>query len=168
MPFDPYQSLMSSSFRFLSYRPRSRKELQDFLNKKSDKKKISQDIVTQVMVRLEEMDYINDTKFAESFVSSALLGKPKGPSTIRFELKRKGVSDEIISTVMANTEEIQDPDTQELLARKSLGKKGELYKKLPVLECKRKVHDYLLRRGFSASIIHHLVDDYCEKSYNKA
>ncbi len=164
---DPYQSLMASAFRYLSIRQRSKKEIREFLEKKATKGDFSLEKVDEVLGRLEEMEYINDTKFAQMYVSSALVGKPKGPATIRFELKQKGVSDEIIQSILSQQEEIHDPDSQIRLARKALGKKGEQYKKLPILECKRKVHDYLLRRGFSAGTTRQLVDDYCVKSYNK-
>jgi len=159
---------MSSCFRFLSIRQRSRKEIEAYIQKKSAAKEISSDIVETVLTRLEELDYVNDRSFAKSFITSALLGKPKGPNTIRFELKRKGISEEIIQEMVSSTEEIQSEEIQLELAHKSLGRKGEQYQKLPLLECKRKVHDYLMRKGFANSIIHRLVDDLCQKAYNKS
>jgi len=163
---DPYEMLLDSAFGYISLRPRSRREVQEFLQKKAKAKAISMEIVEKVLSRLEELEYINDRKFAEMAIAASLYGKPKGPGAIAFALQQKGVSEEIISDLLHKTQEFKDEEMQRFFARKALGKKGASYRQLPVLECKRKVHDYLLRRGFSARVIHKLIDEYCKKTYN--
>jgi len=165
---DPYQSLLTSAFRFMSVRSRSEKELVDFLQKKAQLKKFDVVFVEKVVLRMKELGYIDDKKFAESFLFSRSRGKPKGPQVIRQELKIKGISEELIAETFSKNGDMLNEEEQIELGKKALGKKGERYKKLPILECKRKVHDLLVRRGFTAGVTHRLVDDYCQKAYNKS
>jgi regulatory protein len=167
MKSDPYQTLLSSAFRYVSIRSRSEKELKTFLLQKAKIKKIEEKFVGEVFERMRELGYIDDKKFAESLLLSQTAGKPKGPRVIKQALKQKGISDEIVETVFLDSSHLFTEESSYLLAQKALGKKGEQYKKLDPISCQRKVHDFLFRRGFSSSIIRRLVDDFCQKAYNK-
>ncbi|MCX8008750.1 MAG: regulatory protein RecX [Patescibacteria group bacterium] len=166
MKNDRYQKLLNLSFRYISVRPRTKQEMLIFLEATSRRHHIPQDIVLAVVHRLKELDYINDEKFAALYIRSSLHGKPKGKERIAHELKKRGVSDEIIQRVFQNIKEFHDQESEIAIAKKALGKRGEAYKTLPLLVCKRRIYDFLSRRGFSSSTIAALVDEYCETSYN--
>jgi regulatory protein len=162
-----YQQLISSSFRFLSVRLRSEKEMTVFLSKKATAKAIPADVVSRVVLRLKELDYINDQKFAQMLISSRIHGKPKGERVIRQELEQKGVDKAIINAQIQDSLELADDTVVRELAIKALGKKLARYVTLKPQECSRKVYDFVVRRGFSANIARALVDDYCKKAYNR-
>src|SRR3989344_531219 len=145
---DLYQKLLESSLRFVSFRPRSEKEIQHFLQKKLQKRKIAdQDVVDRVVVRLRELGYADDAKFVVWWVDQRKSHKPKGARLIAQELKAKGV-------------EVKDLHLDEVdLARKALTKKLPLWHKLPKLEQKKKIYGFLGRRGFDTETIHRVIEE---------
>lgn len=67
---DDFQSLLNDAFRFLSFRARSRQEMITYLEKRGKKKNTDPTILSRVLLRLEEMDYINDQTFARDWINS--------------------------------------------------------------------------------------------------
>lgn len=145
---DLYQRLLESSFRFLSYRPRSEKEVRDFLLKKIAIRKISdQRIAERVLSRLRELGYVDDKKFTSWWLEARARRKPKGARLLTRELKAKGVT---VTDV---------PIDERALARHALAKKLPLWQKLPKPEQKKKIYGFLGRRGFSTDVIYRLIDE---------
>lgn len=153
---------MFLGLNFISYRLRSKKEVVDYLKKNVEKKKYPPELGEEVLSRLEELGYIDDQKFAEVLVASRRGGKKKGFGAIQRELKVKGVSEAIIAAVLGQ----QDKESELALARAASARKALLWQKLPLLSCKRKAYDFLLRRGFSSSVAMTLVDEICKNAYN--
>ncbi len=148
---DLYQKLIESSFHFISFRPRSEKEVRDFLLKKLQKWKISDEsIVERVTVRLRELGYLDDAKFVTWWADQRQSHKPKGARLIRQELLAKGIHRDVI-------DEQLKPSTEEELARRAARKKLALWQKLPVLERERKIYGFLSRRGFDSETIRHTI-----------
>jgi len=151
---DKLGSLINKSLNFLSYRPRSQSEVEDYLAKKiaeaesvkfSDAKHSA--IITQVVNKLKKYKYINDYEFAKWFVQSRLKSNPKGSKLIILELKRKKIDPSIL-------EKVQNffPD-QKSQALKALQRRLDRLNKLPKLEFKKKVYMYLGSRGFDSETI---------------
>ena len=151
-----YERLVKTAIRFVSFRPRSQKELTDFLDKKLTRWKVSgAGLVAKVIGRMEELGYVDDIKFAEWWVDQRTTFKPKGNRVITMELKAKGVSETVIESVLASR------GFQSLLvaAKQAVARKLPLWAKLPPLVRKKKLYDYLGRRGFDFEIIHKLIDE---------
>ena len=128
-------------FRFLKYRPRSEKEIVDKLQQKG----VSTATVTLVLEYFRKAKLIDDVLFARGWVASRLR-KPLGLRRIRQELKAKGISDEVITQELPSAEGDYNETTSALeLAQKRFTK----YKGVPKLKAKKRVYDYLVRRGFS-------------------
>lgn len=141
--------LVDQSLRFLSYRPRSEKELVDYLAKKiSQKENVKffqakeSPMIGQVVVRLKRYGYLNDHKFAMWWFDSRISTSPKGPAFIKAELVKKGIDKEIIENILKSSID------QVALAKKAVAKKLEKWQVLPILAFKKKVYSYLLGRGF--------------------
>ena len=83
-------------FRLLKYRSRSRKELQDRLRHK----KFSENTINQAIVYFDSLDLIDDQAFAVNWLNSRL-SRPLGLRRIFFELKRKGISKDILDGLQA-------------------------------------------------------------------
>lgn len=143
---DLYQKLLEASFRFLSFRPRSEKEIDDFLNKKTS----DRDLHDRITARLRELGYLDDAKFTRWWMTQRQAHRPKGMRAIRQELKMKGIAVQGIKL-----DEIK-------LAKQAIEKKLPLWSKLPKLELKKKLYGFLGRRGFSGETIHRVIDEVAE------
>lgn len=152
---DIYQTLLNASFRFLSFRPRSAKEIEDFLHKKTKSMYVDSGVFKRVTDRLVELGYIDDAKFAAWWIEARQKTKPKGMRLIIQELKQKGIA--IMDIVEAPEDDI---------ALRAIQKKREVWKRLPKLEQKKKIYDYLGRRGFTSGVIFRVIDSIVGKGYN--
>jgi regulatory protein len=60
--FDRYFNL---SLKFISYRPRSEKEVYDYLKKKQKRaESLTEETIARIMKRLVELNFINDLEFS--------------------------------------------------------------------------------------------------------
>ena len=157
--------LLQDAFRFLSYRARSRKEMMVYLEKRAKKRNVDAEAIAGVMAKLEKVDYIDDEAFAKNWIESRSKRQGKGPTRLKNELKAKGIGNDIIATVFQQSS-LSDDEFQYTLAKQSIEKRAERWKILPPLIYKRRIYDFLLRRGFSGSVSRRLVDEYTRKAYN--
>ncbi len=132
-------------YRLLKYRPRSEEEIR----RKLKLKKFTDDVVEQTVEYFKKYQFIDDRLFARSWVKSRL-HKPLGLTRIRFELRTKGVAEDIIKEELDN---FFDPETEFesvlSLARRRMTK----YKNVEPLKRKRRLFEYLARRGFNSETI---------------
>ncbi|OGG24312.1 hypothetical protein A3A79_03960 [Candidatus Gottesmanbacteria bacterium RIFCSPLOWO2_01_FULL_43_11b] len=129
---------MNAVIRFVSFRPRSEKEIRDFLTKKIIKWKVSDDLLlNKVIDRMEDLGYIDDKKFADWWVEQRTRFRPKGNRVIEYELYQKGIAKDIISDALMARNSVE-------AARKAVAKKNF---------DKKKLYEYLTRRGFDADTI---------------
>lgn len=145
-----YEKLVNAAIRFVSFRPRSQKELTGFLDTKLTRWKVSgSGLIAKVIGRMEELGYVDDVKFSEWWVDQRTAFRPKGNRYIQMELRGKGVPDAVIASVLASRGSVS------LLAaaRQAIAKKMPLWAKLPSMERKKKIYEYLVRRGFDTSTI---------------
>lgn len=80
---------------------KTKKQIKQYLFEKG----FSVDDVDFVVWRLDELKILDDKKFAEYYVASH---KTKGKRALRFDLKMKGVGDEIINDCLENLGDQQD------------------------------------------------------------
>ncbi len=122
---------------FLKFRPRSRYEIQRYLQDK----KFLPETVTDSIRKLEAAGYLNDFDFARLWVENRLRCKPKGRAALRAELREKGIPEGIIHSALADLDEKQ-------AAWDAIFPKLRHWDKLEKEEFKKKVYGYLARRGF--------------------
>jgi regulatory protein len=135
--------LLNKAYFFLKFRLRTKKELQEYLLKKSRNKDYSFSDIKTVVDQLEKQGLINDQEFIKSFVSQRLLFKPKSQFLLEKELLRLGVEKKDIDDYFA-----QNPIDEKKLAMKVLLKAWHRFKNLPNEKKFKKAVDFLLRRGF--------------------
>jgi regulatory protein len=128
--------------QFLSYRPRSRVEVERYLRGKS----IDEVVRDDVIARLERAKYLDDEAFARFWLENRERFRPRGERALRYELRQKGVSDEIITQVLNDLDD-------EASAWRAV--EGRLFRwaHLPDDEFRQKVVGYLSRRGFDYNTI---------------
>jgi regulatory protein len=133
-----FQKILDKVYRFLSLRPRSEKEVADYLKKRE----ISPSDFEKIFKILKEQKLVDDWEFAKWWLEQRETFKPKGKIALKAELKQKGIAEEIIEKALAQIEE-------ESLAKEALAKKAKTYRKLPPEEFFRKISQFLSYRGFS-------------------
>ncbi|QQS17649.1 RecX family transcriptional regulator [Candidatus Saccharibacteria bacterium] len=130
----------------ISRRLRSEREIRDYARRKQ----WTEDNTERVIDRLCERGYLNDERFAESFVRSRANTRNFSAKRMKVELQKKGVKPDIITNILAESD-----DYDEMAAlRKMIAKKINKY------DDERKLVAYLARQGFKYDDIKSaLVDD---------
>jgi regulatory protein len=138
-----------SSLNLLSYRSRS----EDEIRKRLEFKGFSRDIINKVIKKLYNWEYLDDFKFANSWVKHRTeRKKPYGSRYIRYELIKKGVSKETIDRVL------KDIDEQELCLKAGKEALRRYKKKYEGQKLKEHLYGHLVRRGFPITIILDVLD----------
>lgn len=134
-----------SSLRLLSYRMRTENELRKRLKQKN----YNQEVIDEVLDSLKRLDLINDLEFARMWMRER--GSWRGKFKLKTELWEKGVSQEIIETVLSELP-LNESEIAERLADKWL----KSHKNLGDDVSKRRLTNFLLRRGISYDTISEL------------
>jgi regulatory protein len=150
---EQYSRYLDLSYRYLSIRNRSVKEMHDYLLKKN----ASGDVIERITNSLLEKKFLNDESFAKSWICARARLKPKGKIVLKMELKQKGITDDLIETALSEViDEIPDELTQ---AKSLISKRMERFAGKPRQEIYAKVGSFLARRGFRWEIVKKAIDD---------
>lgn len=157
---DHIEKFYSLAVRYLARRPRSAKELRDYLQKKE----ITKDIIDAIILSLEKQKFLNDTEFARWWREQRTRFKGKSDRLIKMELRQKGIAEEIIIQIFEEiTEEPMDDLTK---ATRLVQKRLKRVQGLTTKEQYEKLGRYLMSKGFSWEIIRKAIDEQMEKKYN--
>ncbi len=107
----------------------------------------AQDICEKVVEELKSYGYINDLDYALSYIEDRLRLNPKGSYGLKMELRQKGVKDSIIEKAIDMSEIDESIYIKQLIIKKRFDLQDMDEKE------KKKLYDFLLRRGFSYGII---------------
>lgn len=133
--------LLERAYKFLSYRPRSEKEVRDYLFQK----KATPAAATLVIKKLKVENLINDQDFVKWWIGQRARFRPKGRRLVKGELLKKGVEAQLVDRILAQ----EYKESLELdLALSAAKKKYPLYKNLAWPKLRQKMGEFLLRRGF--------------------
>lgn len=150
---DTKKKALNASFRFLSYRDRSEKEVRD----KLETKKYDADIVEKTITKLKYLKLLNDSVFAKRWVDERKSGR--GKTVLMRELYKLGIAKNIAEEA---TGELKG---EELEIAKELVEKKKNFKGLKDRkDIYAKIGGFLMRRGFSYETVKEIVDDKIKKS----
>lgn len=139
-------------------RPRSMKEIRDYLNRKTLSRKVrvknrktgeyqtkekqgyDKSLVPLVLARLDERGYVDDRRFAELWVENRNVAKGTSIKKLRNELTQKGISSQIIEEVLEHGARSDEDELQKIIARKANRYLDQ-----------QKFIQYLVRQGFNYS-----------------
>ncbi len=144
---DNFQCCLNAAVRHLSYRPRSESELRERLRQRGS----DGDSVEAVITRLKEQRLVDDMAFAQFWKDNRESFSPRSRWLTKQELRRKGLSNDVIDQVV---EAINDDDSAYRAARSRV-------RSLPQADYqsfRRRLGEYLRRRGFSYAVINHTVE----------
>ena len=157
-----YEKLVNAALRFVSYRPRSERELSDFLTKKLSKWKMSGTLlIEKVVERMRDLGYVDDRKFIAWWVEQRASFRPKGKRALGSELRGKGIPATLIEEAFDDPSAAQFDEYES--AQKVILKKTTVWAKMPKIEQKKKVYTFLAARGFSFEIISRIIDELVKK-----
>jgi len=158
-----FQKLYHWSLKYLELRPRSEKEVQDFLRLKAVRNikkgwlmvpegELLEVVTEEVIKKLRELKLVNDLEFAAVWVASR--GASRSIRVLKGELFKKGISQDIIATQLSGQKKSQDELLKKLISKAKLK-----YRREESRPAKQKVISYLLRRGFAWEEIRQAVDE---------
>jgi regulatory protein len=151
-----FGKIYSRSLEYCFVRPRSEREVEDYLYKKtiprrtkigSIKQGIDKDIIPRVIERLSQKGYINDHKFAEYWVENRFIKRGISRRKLVAELRSKGVDPEIINQVLENSNRSDESEIKKVIERKP-----------HIYDDKNKLIVYLVRAGFRYDQIKEALD----------
>ena len=137
----------NQALRYLSYRDRSKLEITQYL----EKKEYPQPVIQQALDVLIELNYVNDQRFALEWGRYKINKQKLGKSRLYAELLNKGIDKEVLESTLAILYE-DNPETE--LAIQCARKKMNSLQGVEEDKKKRRLIQYLKRRGFSADIIY--------------
>ena len=143
---DNYQRCLNAAIHYLGYRPRSESEVRQRLLKRG----FAGDATEKAIARLKEQGLVDDAAFARFWKENRESFSPRSRRLTGLELRRKGLSNDVIEAVV---DEIDESDSA---YRAALVKAGHLslsdYRLF-----RRRLGEYLRRRGFGYEVINRTV-----------
>lgn len=139
---------------YLSHRDRTRRELERYLRRKG----YEEPVVSRVVERCEELDYLDDRRFAEGWVRDRIRLKPRGRIRLRAELREKGVDPDEAEAAIERAFREADVSERDLLER-AARKRWKARRSDDPRTVRRRLVGYLQRRGFPFAEIRQVVDE---------
>jgi regulatory protein len=135
------------AWQYLSSRPRTTHEVQQKLRRHG----VADRVIAQVVARLHDCGALNDAAYVHAYLTSRLSNRGYGPQRLRRELHQRGVNRALVTDA-----EQRDLNPEDVLA----AARAQATKRWPRLareadhgKRRRKLHDFLRRRGFPAAIV---------------
>ena len=108
-----------------------------------------------IQLHLMEHDFVNEERFARSFARGKFKIKKWGRRRIINELKQRDISSYNIKAGLSEIDEDDYEETLEQIGRKRF----ELVREANVFKKRKKVSDFLLRKGFESNKVYEVIKD---------
>lgn len=139
-----YKKAFDDACRMLSVRPKSQMELVKKLKLKYDA-----GVIDEVIRKLQEYGYIDDTEFSKLWIEERKRLKPAGKKKIAQELRAKGIDKQVVDEAIERFIP-DDLDAAVTIAQKKISRAGGFPEGSQELQ---KLYRYLLYRGFDYDTI---------------
>jgi len=139
---DARERALQQAMLFLSYRARSESEIRHNLRKHE----IPESVIDLTLDRLRQNGLANDNEFAQAWVENRSTFRPRSRRMLAMELRQKGLDDEAMQSALKNVDD--GP-----LAYEAAQKRAVRFKDLEWSEFRKKLSDFLARRGFPYSVV---------------
>lgn len=134
------------ALEWLLSRPHSEREFIDYLKRK----KIDTELIEILLDEFKEKKYLNDEYFAKWWIENRRRSKLSSSKKIIYELRSKGVNSQIIEDQIHN-----EPNSEEQALKLLIEKKLKMPR---YSNDKEKLKAYLIRQGFSYSLVKELLN----------
>lgn len=163
-----FGKLYARSLEYVMMRPRSAKEVRDYLWRKTrttryksrggeikERSGVSQQLADRVFDRLVEKNYIDDERFARFWVENRNMRKGASKRKLQNELRAKSVDQTIIDQVVSTSSRTDDDEIDKVIA-----KKGHRYDELKLVQ-------YLVRQGYDYDLVRTKVNQFIDSQYQE-
>ena len=144
---DQFHRCLNATARYLSYRPRSEFELRQKLHRHG----FNGDCIEAVITKLKEQGLVDDLAFAQFWKDNRESFSPRSQWLTSLELRQKGVADDTIDQVVGAVDD--DNSAYRAATSKARGLPLSDYQSF-----RRRLGEYLKRRGFGYGVIKHAVE----------
>ncbi len=138
---------------YLGYRARTEHEVRQKLARSG----FDEAVAEPTVARLRELGYLDDAAYARAYVEARFRNRGYGPGRLRSDLRRRGVARGLIDAVL---EALVDQEDMLEAARSHAEKRWpRLAAEADPFKRRRKLTQYLLRRGFSYETARRVVEE---------
>lgn len=128
--------LYNRTLRYIALRPRSRWEIEFYL----ERKKASPALAESILNKLSNIEMIDDVKFAKAYVNDCRLLRPTSRRKLIAELRKKHVASDIIERAVGMENDDEQTALRSIIERK---------RRQPKYQDDLKLMQYLARQGFN-------------------
>ncbi len=132
--------------QYCAYRDRSHKEVEEKLREM----RMIPAAQEQIIIQLMQEDFLNEERFARSFVRGKFRIKKWGRIKIKQELKAREISAPIIKLAFTEIDEVEYLKTLKETAEKKI----RLIKEPNPYRKRQKLSNYLLQKGFEPQLVY--------------
>lgn len=112
--------------------------------------------IDPILDDFESRGWLNDYEFAKAYANDKYNLSGWGPNKIKMYLFREGISQQTIEKVLSKLDD--DPDIYEILEKLVQKKKNHFLREKDTFKRKKKVVDYLMRKGFNGNDVFKFID----------
>ncbi len=145
-----FQKTLDKLLKFAMLRPRSEKEIDDYLRRKKVHESLWQDLFD----KLRHFELLDDVKFAKWWVDQRLAFKKISTKVLKLELGRKGIKRDIIEDILE-----EKPINEEKMAKELLKKRAYKWESLDPKVAKQKKFQFLAGKGFGWEIVEKVLSE---------
>ncbi len=136
-----------TALKYINFKKRTKKEI---VNKLKEKE-FTDDIIEKVTALFEKYGYIDDYAYAGEYLRDKFNLKGFGRERIKYELKQRGIHEEIIEKVLSENSLNETERAAELIEKKYGVWDYDIKEK-------RRIEGFLLRKGYSFEVIREAFD----------
>jgi len=140
---------LNYGLKLLSIRKRTKSQLTQRLIGKG----FPETSVQKAITRLEAEKLLDDGEYAQRFIQEKRSFRPLGRRRMAYELKSKGIDDRVIESALSEFDESAESDSAYTLAQLKIAAMG----KIPLVVKRKKIYDFLTRRGFSYELAREVI-----------
>jgi regulatory protein len=120
------------------------------------KKGFSTSSISQTIKKLKDLNYINDESYGENMIRVGKL-KMVGKMKLAYQMHTKGINSSLINNLL---ESLYTSEEEKQVAEKALEKKKPVLIKFKEdrIIYKKKLYDFLQRRGFSSDVVEDIIN----------
>ena len=140
-----------TAIRLLAATPKTRRALTQKLLQKG----YPEPVVEETLDHLERQHVLDDKAYALNLLNRFRFFQPSGRQKMIFEMKRRGIPAKIQEEVLSQVHREEEIETARQVGRE----RWERFANTPAPKRKKRVYDFLIRRGFDFQVCRDLVEE---------
>lgn len=145
------------ALNYVGYQARTVEEMRRKLRKNG----YGADIIDDVIQRLADSGYLDDEAYAKAYVESRFSGSGHGPRRLSADLIKRGVDRGIVERAVS--EAFDDDELRDAALQQGRKRWAALERETDLRKRKKRVMDFLARRGFDYGLAREIVEGLVEE-----